>query len=90
MPRHPADIFHERNRVPKNIVVDALENVADLRAALVKDHTVGVIDMTAPVWPGAQKITKDLKLKRYGPYIVLKVHGKSLRKIVAVGQLSQK
>ncbi len=49
MARDALDVFHQQNRFLENIVVDALENVADPRAGLVKDDAISVVDVAAAV-----------------------------------------
>jgi hypothetical protein len=65
------NIFHERNRILKDSVVDTLENVADSYATLVKHSTVSVVDVAAAVRLGTQKFAINLKLARDSTHIML-------------------
>ena len=64
------DIFHQCGRLPEDVVVNALEDIADGGAALVKDDAISIVDMAAAIRRGADEITGDLKLTPHGAHVV--------------------
>ena len=73
------DVFHQRRRVLKDLVVNALEDVADGRAALVEDGGVGIVDMPVAVRFGAAELAVNLELARDGAQVMWGV-GRHLRR----------
>src|SRR5262245_21859189 len=49
MHRHPLHVLHQRRWILEDVMIDALQNVANLGSGLVKHNRVGVIDVARPV-----------------------------------------
>ena len=70
MGRDARDVFHDRDGVFEHEVIDALKDVADARARLVKHDAIGVVNVAATVWLRAKKLAEDLKLVRNAAQVV--------------------
>jgi hypothetical protein len=55
------DILHQRTRIPKHMMIDPLQDVADNGSSLVINDAKGVIDMTASVWLGILELAQELE-----------------------------
>jgi hypothetical protein len=78
MRRHPLNILHDGDWVLEDVVIDALQDVADGLACLMEGGAIGVVDVAAAVGCCTPKFTVDLKLACYGADIVLFAHNQSL------------
>lgn len=70
MSRNPLDVFHQRDRLLENIVVDALQNISRYRPGLIENGAIRVIDMSAAIRFGTPKLTVDLKMPRHVPDVM--------------------
>jgi hypothetical protein len=74
--RHALDVLHQRRRIFENVMIDALNNVADARAALIENRAIGVIDVTAAIRIRSKKFATQGELRRHGAEVVsqIRVH----------------
>jgi hypothetical protein len=59
-------------------VIDALQNGAQLRACLMENGAICVVDVAVAPGRGTDEFAANLKLACYGSDIVLFAHGQSL------------
>ena len=63
---HPADVFHQLDRLFKDVVIDALDDEAGLQARLVTARQVGVVDVAVAVGARFLEVGAKVKLRRNG------------------------
>ena len=68
------DVFHQRHRIFKDVVIDALEDITHAGARLIEKHTVGVVDMPASVRLRAQEFPVDLQVPRHAADVMFHFH----------------
>ena len=59
MPRHAADVLHQRSGIVEHLRIQALEDIADPAAGLIEDERIGVVDMSAPVRLRRNEVARD-------------------------------
>jgi hypothetical protein len=75
---HALDVFHQRDWIFEDMVIDALQNGSTMSASFVEEGAVGVVDVSAAVPFGVEKFTGDFKPARHRAYVVVMVHAQSL------------
>ena len=73
MRRDPFHIFHQRHRVLENIVVDALQNVADRPAITFGHDRIGVVDVTIAIRRCRTVLPGNLELPGHRRQIVFEI-----------------
>ena len=72
------DIFHDRDGVFEDVMVDALDDVARCFAGGAKDGAIGIVDVPAAVGCGRRELAGNFKVARHLGDVVVEVHGQSL------------
>ena len=62
--RDPLDVFHQRGRIVKGVLVDTLQNVANRYAGAVEGGAIRLVDVAAPVGNCLAEFAVDGKLGR--------------------------
>jgi hypothetical protein len=72
--RDALDVFHERDGIFEDVVIDALEDVTHSQAVLIRSDAKGIIDMTAAMRFGFQQIAVNPELAGDSQDVVFQGH----------------
>jgi hypothetical protein len=78
MRRHALDVLHQADRVPEDILIDALQDGPRLHTGLMKEGAIRVVDMAAAIRSSAEKLATDFKLTRHRADVGPVAHDQSL------------